>query len=1430
MGQTPGHLNHTHVPGVPHNHEEPCMATRFWPVFVSSSLLCFFGGILVILLYRVVVQLISRLFTCGHPTRLAVDAGGTPDPLASRDRSARTSGVPTSRWTRSQSLNSINMTPNPMDEMELRAQGSIVSTSHSVFGPSFPPTGVGYRLKSGCHALVQGVHLYAVQLVSYQWLAGRAFIALSMIMSLCSFGIYVYEATFFPSDIEKCGHKGRRMRAMDFAMNIFFFIHFVVRFIACRDALLFWIDWYSILDYFTVPPTLFGFFIKRSWLGFRFLRVFRLTNLGEVLHNLKVVRSASSLRMCQLCTYFLSIWLSGAGMILLLENTGNLIGSDAYQVSNPIAYPTALYFTIVTMSTVGYGDITPVTFLGKCFVCLFILFALATFASAIPEIADMFFTSRKYSGSYTKPEGKSHIVVCGDITTDSVKTFLSDFLHEDRQRTDVEVVFINPCKPDLQLQSILRLHFSRVKYFQGTVMDHGDLQRVRMVEADACLILASSTASDSHQKDAANIMRVIAVKNYASHVRVIVQLLHTENKAHLLNSPYWNWDQGDEIICFSELKLGFLAQSCVAPGFSTLVTNLFSMCSQQGIRKLGKRAHVAGRKLSRNELMPSPRRDPSKSSTDTSRKSLNQIAREKGWRTGLRFLRNIFQKREERDLLERERNIPAVRVTTSSVGTVDALCRSELQSSVPSLNRLSSLLQADECWLVNYLRGVSMEIYSAPFSDSFEGLSFADAAVICRQRLDLLLIAVVARNSTRATAGALDTTSEQVRADNPTAYLEPDRLVKTEDETALKSEEDEGLDRSETGYYLAINPAKEANVCIDPNTVGFFICDSQSNASRVTYFCSNCHGTESQDPTTVIPCSCSTKTRRARNRLKRNTRRLFGRSQNSTLLVPSLDGWEATVHLPTQTEEVENCVQSDVAEETVIQPKTISSQEATPQRWDIQEPQISVEGVTQNQTELNESTLDVTGMYHYCETRSFESSLLLGSKKSMTTQQRNRMLINHILLCLLTKDGQPLMGLHSFVMPLRASHFHTDELKTIVILGDRSYLAREWPSIANFPHVFCLPGSPLSRADLRTARIRFASVCVILGSRGEDETGDPYMLDKEAILCSLNIRGMRFPPVTSKTLQSKAPIRRLGSEIPMITELVTDANIHYLDPEDVDTGACDIPAALTAAFARGVAFTTSVLDVLASTAYFDCNSMTLIRHLITGGVTPALEQWLAEGGGLNCCDRYDDEPTTGQNEGEFNRYRSRSNCHLLRSSRDSSIQETRQRPRIGQLSVLDSRLRPLVSTDNYIFPTFGALFCHAIQERGILCLAIYRSAHIDSGDEGQKMIKLNSLNEQLLTERNRLKPNKPWKERRLSTCAQSFDRMIRTYSLRLQREVSLCQSNVPTSRPTRQGTFAQTLDVVNRYVITNPPNDFPLKQSDLVFCLRPFEQRKNAEV
>ena len=112
-----------------------------------------------------------------------------------------------------------------------------------------------------------------------------------------------------------------------------------------------------------------------------------------------------------------------------------------------------------------------------------------------------------------------------------------------------------------------------------------------MSEADACLVLANKYSTNPDAEDAANIMRVISIKNYSSDIRVIVQLMQYHNKvfphltgdirfqAYLLNIPSWDWRRGDDVICLAELKLGFIAQSCLAPGFSTMMANLFAMRS-----------------------------------------------------------------------------------------------------------------------------------------------------------------------------------------------------------------------------------------------------------------------------------------------------------------------------------------------------------------------------------------------------------------------------------------------------------------------------------------------------------------------------------------------------------------------------------------------------------------------------------------------------------------------------------------------------------------------------------------------------------------------------------------------------------------------------------------------------------------------------------
>ena len=51
-------------------------------------------------------------------------------------------------------------------------------------------------------------------------------------------------------------------------------------------------------------------------------------------------------------------------------------------------------------------------------------------------------------------------------------------------------------------------------------------------EADACLLLANKYCQDPDAEDAANIMRVISIKNYSDDIRVIIQLMQYHNKVY----------------------------------------------------------------------------------------------------------------------------------------------------------------------------------------------------------------------------------------------------------------------------------------------------------------------------------------------------------------------------------------------------------------------------------------------------------------------------------------------------------------------------------------------------------------------------------------------------------------------------------------------------------------------------------------------------------------------------------------------------------------------------------------------------------------------------------------------------------------------------------------------------------------------------------
>uniref|UniRef100_A0A5K3FL20 BK channel n=1 Tax=Mesocestoides corti TaxID=53468 RepID=A0A5K3FL20_MESCO len=305
--------------------------------------------------------------------------------------------------------------------------------------------------------------------LSGQRISGRTIHIVVFALNVGSFFLYALDATMLHYEpnrqgLEICAtvHVDPFQR-VDLIINLIFLCYFLVRFIVSDNRLLFWFELYSLVDVFTIPPALLSLYLGRSWLGLRFVRCLSILSLTDVLQYLNIIKSSTAIRLSHLVTFFAAFVISASGFIHLVENSGD--PPDFLNQQN-FTYFECLYLTIVTMTTVGYGDFTCQTTTGRAFMVVFILGALAVFANAVPEIADILDSRTKYGGTYVTRLGKPHLILCGHITFTSVKNFLSDFLHKDREDVVTEIVILDQKAPNLEMEGLLKRYENQVHYFQ----------------------------------------------------------------------------------------------------------------------------------------------------------------------------------------------------------------------------------------------------------------------------------------------------------------------------------------------------------------------------------------------------------------------------------------------------------------------------------------------------------------------------------------------------------------------------------------------------------------------------------------------------------------------------------------------------------------------------------------------------------------------------------------------------------------------------------------------------------------------------------------------------------------------------------------------------------------------------------------------------
>lgn len=275
-----------------------------------------------------------------------------------------------------------------------------------------------------------------------------------------------------------------------------------------------------------------------------------------------------------------------AMMMMSLENLGepSWLAAMNEEKWNTVS---AIYYVFVTISTVGYGDLAPITGLGRLFAVVTIFGGISTVVLAMYKILQVLNVHSSGGGHFTPGMTSRHLVVIGNATTAMALDFVAEVFHPDHadDADDLHLVFLLP-KGTGTMQAINKemrqrknVHISpRVHAFQGSVLERHDLQRVAPMHATAFFILPNVQCKDYMHEDTEDIIRMMAVLKVNPQVRMILLLMKAENQ-QLLNEAGAEVQSNITCLAIDQFKLELMGKSCQVPGFATLICNLFKTIS-----------------------------------------------------------------------------------------------------------------------------------------------------------------------------------------------------------------------------------------------------------------------------------------------------------------------------------------------------------------------------------------------------------------------------------------------------------------------------------------------------------------------------------------------------------------------------------------------------------------------------------------------------------------------------------------------------------------------------------------------------------------------------------------------------------------------------------------------------------------------------------
>jgi voltage-gated potassium channel len=200
--------------------------------------------------------------------------------------------------------------------------------------------------------------LYEIIFESDTW-AGKTFDVVLIVCILLSVLITIFDSLIHVPWLEAT------LVVLEYLFTLFFTVEYLTRLYCSPAPRAYALSFFGLVDLLSILPMYMGFLFSSARFliilrSFRLIRVFRIFKLFDFLAEGHALLEALKQSFNKIFVFFLFVVIMVVCIgTLMFMVEGRQPGTQFTDI------PTGIYWAIVTMTTVGYGDITPVTSLGR---------------------------------------------------------------------------------------------------------------------------------------------------------------------------------------------------------------------------------------------------------------------------------------------------------------------------------------------------------------------------------------------------------------------------------------------------------------------------------------------------------------------------------------------------------------------------------------------------------------------------------------------------------------------------------------------------------------------------------------------------------------------------------------------------------------------------------------------------------------------------------------------------------------------------------------------------------------------------------------------------------------------------------------------------------------------------------------------------------